>query len=1492
MTRKLSGLRSALSTKRAPLASLAIIGALAGALALIGCGSSNKGGPAPVVDAGEGGTGLSESGATACTTPTFSVAAGTVAAGTTVTITATGLPAGGFIYYTTDSTVPTHASTAIPSGGTVIVNATETIYAIAYAAGGCGDSAVASVTYTVGVDAGPTETACAAPTFNPPAGDIAVGSTVAIVPPAGFPATGEIFYTLDGTIPTHTSTAYSGPIQINGTTTEVIHAVAFAANTCTDSTPAVATYTIEQPDSGTVTLPAFNPPSTTQNNDFLVSLTDKAPAATICFTYGAGSTPTCTVSATGATCTGTSQTYNAGAALGATGSVSITAGVTSAAGTVVVNAIACEAGQATTGVVSQTYTLQAAAPTMQGPAPSLTLPYLNAAGTAAAVYTPGISSVTAGSSLRYTTDGSVATCATAMPLTGNPALIPVTVDSTFNAVACKTGYAPSTAAAFTYGIVLPTPTFVDSAGLHAAEGTGTYDAAPTVAFSAAGATSNFCYTTDSSTPTCGTTAATCTHGTAGGSVAITATGTVVTAVACSTSYVASAPGTATYTLQLDAPALDLPGCVNAAGTAASCLAAGSTPVASYDIPANGAAGFLTHVEETLGTLPASAAGVQPTYQFVCAQNGGTPSCLATGCSTGATLINPAAAGDFQVLNTVPLSATGGFVKAGDNWSLIGCPGSASTGFLPSKVTTVAFALPGAAPVPVVVAGTGTGTYNNPVTPTFTNTGTNAEAVCYGTYPVATPPTTALSCSAAGACVLGAGYVTSGSVPAGVAGVLTTVASITLTAPGAGYTSAPTVTIDAPPAGAGALQAQATAALTYGIALPATPTTGGAGCQAGGGTPTAVTFTGGGGAGAAATVTINAADQVTALTVTNPGAGYTTAPTIGFTHCTTAPTVTATLVNGLVTGITVTNAGAGYTGTPNVTFTGGGGTGAAATAVLTATSATAVLPAVQADNTKVDVIGCVVGSPASPPETYTYNFQEAAPTVADTSANPSTPVVGGTTLSLGDTITLSTTSTHFTTAPKVCYTTDGTAPNAACATAGTTICGANGLAIPTTSTTFTTNTIKAIACNATSQTAQTDSAAYTAALNLVVATPTASHPGGTYYNVTTPVLATTTPGAVICYTTVAAATPTCAAGVCTNGSFNQATTAVPTVTATGTVLKATACVGAYSSGVSTNTYALNVTPIVLINDPVLPLGQTAPAVCPAAIGVGLDCSDGTAGTTACSTATVAAGGATAGAQVCYSTNGSAVTSCTPSTTVTCTTAGTLFTTVAATQSVPLTINAIGCAPGFGNSASTTLTIPVTPYSAAVAFTGAPATDFVVTPVNEDQFADNAGTGHGYFSTNGTNLYIGLDGLAPAAATYVTIYIGNGGSGATGTTAATGMAPLPAAAGFQYALQIPTTPGNTGTLYNWTTGGWVAGAAQAVTVDTLMDSEEVSIPLASLPQLGATPSTITVLGSEVTGALTAGVATAFTFPKKGASANYAEWIAYPTGSCLNPIQAVTP
>ena len=80
--------------------------------------------------------------------------------------------------------------------------------------------------------------------------------------------------------------------------------------------------------------------------------------------------------------------------------------------------------------------------------------------------------------------------------------------------------------------------------------------------------------------------------------------------------------------------------------------------------------------------------------------------------------------------------------------------------------------------------------------------------------------------------------------------------------------------------------------------------------------------------------------VTALTLTDAGSGYTSAPAVTIA----APggggqtaTATATMGGGYLSGIAITNGGSGYTAAPAVTFSGGGGSGAVATAVLAARS---------------------------------------------------------------------------------------------------------------------------------------------------------------------------------------------------------------------------------------------------------------------------------------------------------------------------------------------------------------------------------------------------------------------------------------------------------------------------------------------------------------------------------------------------------------------------
>lgn len=78
--------------------------------------------------------------------------------------------------------------------------------------------------------------------------------------------------------------------------------------------------------------------------------------------------------------------------------------------------------------------------------------------------------------------------------------------------------------------------------------------------------------------------------------------------------------------------------------------------------------------------------------------------------------------------------------------------------------------------------------------------------------------------------------------------------------------------------------------------------------------------------------------VDAVIVTAAGSGYATAPTVGFSGGGgTGAAATATVSAGQITAVTVTNAGSGYTSAPTVSFSGGGGSGGAATAQVLGTT---------------------------------------------------------------------------------------------------------------------------------------------------------------------------------------------------------------------------------------------------------------------------------------------------------------------------------------------------------------------------------------------------------------------------------------------------------------------------------------------------------------------------------------------------------------------------
>jgi len=178
-------------------------------------------------------------------------------------------------------------------------------------------------------------------------------------------------------------------------------------------------------------------------------------------------------------------------------------------------------------------------------------------------------------------------------------------------------------------------------------------------------------------------------------------------------------------------------------------------------------------------------------------------------------------------------------------------------------------------------------------------------------------------------------------------------TFTITTAGSGYNSVPTISFS----GGGGSGASATAVLTTGTLTGITLVSGGSGYTS---APTIVisppvteTATG--------VVNVLSATSLS-VTPTNPTTNgyYSSAPTVSFTGTGTGSTTgTAVLTSGRVTSvtiggtssgliiptsvgtITIGGGGTGYNVIPNVAFTGGGGSGATATAVLTAGVVTSI-----------------------------------------------------------------------------------------------------------------------------------------------------------------------------------------------------------------------------------------------------------------------------------------------------------------------------------------------------------------------------------------------------------------------------------------------------------------------------------------------------------------------------------------------------------------------
>ena len=335
---------------------------------------------------------LSVAFASTTATPVFSPGAGTFSTAQMVSI--SDATAGATIHYTTNGSAPTTNSTTY--SGPISVNSTETLNAIAVASG-YSNSNVASATYTINLSP------AAPPTFSPAAGTFTSTQTVTI---SDATAGAAIYYTTDGSMPTASSTRYSGPLTVS--TDENLSAIAVAAGYA-NSAVATAAYVISQ----TTAAPTFSPAGGTFSSAQTVTLADATVGASIYYTTD-GSVPSVS-----------STKY--------IGPITVSA-------TETINAIAAASGYTNSGVVTAVYTINLAATAT--PAFSLS------SGTFTSAQTVTISDATPGAAIYYTTDGTTPSATS----TRYTSALTVSSTETLEAIAIATGYANSAVVSATYTI--------------------------------------------------------------------------------------------------------------------------------------------------------------------------------------------------------------------------------------------------------------------------------------------------------------------------------------------------------------------------------------------------------------------------------------------------------------------------------------------------------------------------------------------------------------------------------------------------------------------------------------------------------------------------------------------------------------------------------------------------------------------------------------------------------------------------------------------------------------------------------------------------------------------------------------------------------------------------------------------------------------------------------------------------------------------------------
>ena len=346
---------------------------------LVGCGNGVFSQPAPT--------------ANVMPSPSFSPDAGTYSGSQFITITES-VP-GAAIYYTVDGTNPSASSNIYTAP--IPIKANTTIKAFATAANYT-SSSVVSISYAIAADQAVT------PTFTPAAGAYngAQLVTIASVTPGA-----AIYYTVDGSVPTLSSSLYKDPINVAASGT--IAALAIAAGVG-NSAIATAKYTIAATQAVS---PVFSPGPGTYSSAQTVTLSTTTAGANIYYTTD-GTAPTTT-----------STQYT----------IPITVGATE-----IVSAVAGGPDFTSSTVASASYTISV---------PALSAPVFRPLGGS---YTTAqqivMSDALESASIFYTTDGSQPTTSGEM----YTAPINVSASQTITAIATATGFKASAASRATYSI--------------------------------------------------------------------------------------------------------------------------------------------------------------------------------------------------------------------------------------------------------------------------------------------------------------------------------------------------------------------------------------------------------------------------------------------------------------------------------------------------------------------------------------------------------------------------------------------------------------------------------------------------------------------------------------------------------------------------------------------------------------------------------------------------------------------------------------------------------------------------------------------------------------------------------------------------------------------------------------------------------------------------------------------------------------------------------